>query len=63
MNDPLQVRSIDCPFCGEPNEIVLDLSAGGQDYIEDCQVCCQPIQIRFEVAGDMLAGIDIGRAD
>lgn len=63
MNDPLQVQTIDCPFCGESIEIVLDLSAGGQDYIEDCQVCCQPIQIRFEVAGDMLAGIDIDRAD
>ena len=63
MNDPLQVQSIDCPFCGESIEIVLDLSAGGQDYIEDCQVCCQPIQICYEVAGDMLAGIDIDRAD
>ncbi|MEO0616224.1 MAG: CPXCG motif-containing cysteine-rich protein [Pseudomonadota bacterium] len=63
MSDPLQVQRIDCPFCGESIDIVLDLSAGGQDYIEDCQVCCQPIQIQFQVAGDMLAGIDIDRAD
>lgn len=63
MNDPLQTQVIGCPFCGESIEIVLDLSAGGQDYIEDCQVCCQPIQIRFDVAGDTLAGIDIDRAD
>lgn len=63
MNEPLQTRSIDCPFCGEPIEILLDLSAGGQDYIEDCQVCCQPIQIRFAVEDDLLAGIDIERAD
>lgn len=63
MNDPLQTQVIGCPFCGESIEVLLDLSAGGQDYIEDCQVCCQPIRIRFDVAGDALAGIDIDRAD
>jgi hypothetical protein len=31
--------------------IVIDLSAGGQSYIEDCQICCQPMQIEFD-AGD-----------
>ena len=63
MNDPLQTRVIGCPFCGEPIEILLDLSAGGQDYIEDCQVCCQPIRIRFDVVDDALGGIDVDRAD
>ena len=29
--------------------VVIDLSAGGQSYIEDCQICCQPMQIEFEV--------------
>lgn len=27
--------------------ILLDLSAGDQSYIEDCQVCCQPMQVSF----------------
>lgn len=32
-----------CAYCGEPNEIVVDLSGGEvQEYIEDCQVCCRP---------------------
>ena len=29
--------------------MVLDLSAGRQTYIEDCEVCCKPIEISFEV--------------
>ena len=37
---------IDCPYCGEPMEIALDPSVTAQTYIEDCQICCQPIQIR-----------------
>lgn len=40
-------ESINCPFCGESISVLLDLSAGGQSYIEDCQVCCRPIQISF----------------
>jgi len=27
--------------------MIIDLSAGTQTYIEDCEVCCRPIQIRF----------------
>jgi hypothetical protein len=29
----------------------VDLSVPGQDYIEDCFVCCRPIRIRY-VADD-----------
>ena len=45
-------RNIYCPFCNESMGVLLDLSAGGQSYIEDCQVCCRPMQISFEVDGD-----------
>ncbi|MGH8274398.1 MAG: CPXCG motif-containing cysteine-rich protein [Gammaproteobacteria bacterium] len=34
-----------CPYCGEQIEIQVDGSAGNQDYIEDCRVCCQPIHL------------------
>jgi hypothetical protein len=39
----LEPTVIHCPYCGEPIEILLDGSAGEQQYVEDCQVCCQPI--------------------
>ena len=38
-----------CPYCGEKIEILVDSSAGSQNYIEDCQVCCAPIEITIEV--------------
>ena len=45
---------VDCPYCGEEIELLIDASAGDQDYIEDCQVCCKPINvsIRFDSEGD-----------
>lgn len=38
--------------------MVMDLSAGPQTYIEDCEVCCKPIEIGFEVKEGELAGFE-----
>ena len=46
--------------------MVLDVSVGRQTYIEDCEVCCKPIEISFTVKDDDLAsfyaktGLDVG---
>lgn len=34
---------ISCPYCGEMINVIVDGSAGEQDYYEDCSVCCNPI--------------------
>ena len=38
-----------CPYCGEGFETTVDCSAGSQAYIEDCAVCCRPIEVRIRV--------------
>ena len=40
---------IHCPYCGEAFETSVDTSAGAQAYVEDCAVCCRPIEIRLRV--------------
>ena len=40
--------STTCPYCGESIELVVDASAGSSRYIEDCQVCCRPMQVDVE---------------
>jgi hypothetical protein len=50
---------IHCPYCGESFETTADLSAGSQRYIEDCAVCCRPIEITLQVGHDgELLGVD-----
>ncbi len=44
--------TIHCPYCGEGYETTVDLSAGSQSYIEDCAVCCRPIEIVLRVDED-----------
>ena len=43
---------VTCPYCGEAFEAQVDTSAGSCTYVEDCQVCCQPIEMQLRVADD-----------
>ena len=43
---------IECPYCAEPITLRIDLSAGPQTYVEDCQVCCQPIALSVPVTDE-----------
>jgi hypothetical protein len=41
-----------CPYCSERISMVLDTSVKRQTYIEDCEVCCSPIEVHFAVKDD-----------
>ncbi len=32
--------------------MVLDISVRRQTYVEDCEVCCHPIEVRYSVVAD-----------
>ncbi|MGM0594004.1 MAG: CPXCG motif-containing cysteine-rich protein [Pseudomonadota bacterium] len=55
----LQTQVADCPYCGEPIELVLDPSIAEQEYVEDCFVCCRPIVVRVttDEKGEMLLSL------
>lgn len=38
-----------CPYCGEVLGTKIDLTDRSRSYIEDCQVCCQPMQVSLTV--------------
>ena len=46
----LTEKSIACPYCGEVINVLIDSSDTEQQYIEDCQVCCQPINFLISQA-------------
>jgi hypothetical protein len=41
--------TVNCPYCGEAFESRADASAGSCFYVEDCQICCQPIEMELRV--------------
>lgn len=55
---------VHCPYCGEPNDLLLDPGSGpAQDYIEDCQVCCRPWRVQVRYHADGSAAVTLSAAD
>lgn len=52
MDWSLQTKLIQCPYCWEQFEVVVDPSESHQCYIEDCFVCCRPITIDVQIDED-----------
>ena len=45
----LKEQAIQCPYCGEGISILVDCSVEDQSYIEDCEVCCRPINLWIHI--------------
>jgi len=53
-----------CPYCGEEVEIALDPGSGAvQEYVEDCQVCCQPWGVAVVYHDDGSAEVAVSALD
>ena len=48
-----------CPYCGQQMELVIDLSAGSQDFTTDCEICCRPFEVRVTARDGQIAGIEV----
>lgn len=59
----LDEQSITCPYCWETISVLLDLSLCEQSYVEDCSVCCHPIQLHYLTEDGLLTALSGRRAD
>lgn len=50
-----------CPYCGAGISMLLDPSVSEQTYLEDCEVCCQPIQIHVKFNNQNLISFEAAR--
>lgn len=53
----------ECPYCGEQISMVLDLSVKRQSYVEDCEVCCNPIEISYVAEEEELVSFGAKRLE
>ena len=62
--EPTVFVDVPCPYCAEVYETQVDLTAGSFTYVEDCQICCQPIELYVEVSDNgKLRAVNAGRMD
>ena len=53
MTELLIEHKVTCPSCWELHTVTFDLTAVEElNFIEDCQVCCNPMRISFEIGND-----------
>ena len=52
-----------CPYCLEKISMLIDVSEeGAQTYVEDCEVCCNPIQLNYEATNGKIKNFTIDKA-
>lgn len=47
-----------CPYCWESISMLIDTSVTTQTYIEDCEVCCRPMNIQYQVMSGELVSFE-----
>ena len=47
-----------CPYCWESISMLIDISQSQQSYIEDCEVCCNPIQLQITTENQEIIGFE-----
>ena len=52
-----------CPYCWENISMVLDTSVRSQTYVEDCEVCCKPMKIRYVINHDEVIEFEAKQMD
>ncbi len=54
---------VTCPYCGETVTIRLDPAGGAaQEYVEDCEICCQPWRVLVRYDRTQAATVHVERA-
>jgi hypothetical protein len=52
-------ETIQCPFCGQRFEIVVDTSMGTSRFTTDCEVCCRPMDVVAECEPGEILSLDV----
>jgi hypothetical protein len=52
-------ETIQCPFCGQSFEIVVDTSIASQTFTTDCEICCRPFEVVAESEPGEILSLDV----
>lgn len=54
---------VQCPYCGERFSLLVDGSVDSQEYVEDCEICCRPIDFCIFIDDQERPRIEARRQD
>lgn len=50
---------IQCPYCGQRFDLLVDTSAASQRFTTDCEVCCRPFEVLVESEPGRILSLEI----
>ena len=53
------IERVQCPFCGQTIELVIDTSVGSQQFTADCEVCCRPFEVFAESKPGKILSLEV----
>ena len=56
-----EIVTLTCPYCGAPTDVHVEADAGA--FIEDCTVCCQPIELAVRTDDSGTVQVEAHRGD
>ncbi len=55
-------ETVQCPYCGQSFELMVDTSARTQHFITDCEVCCRPFEVFAECEPGEVLSLEVRAA-
>ena len=55
----MEEYAVRCPYCWQTITMLVDLSVPEQEYVEDCEVCCRPLEIKAVVEDDQIVQFEV----
>jgi len=52
-----------CPYCWEEISMLLDSSVSRQTYVEDCEICCNPIEVKVSFIENELSEFEVNNLE
>ena len=53
----------DCPHCWQNQIKVIDPSIEEQNFIEDCEVCCNPLEFKLKLENNLIESFSVDSLD
>jgi hypothetical protein len=54
-----ETESIQCPFCGQRFDLVIDTSIATQRFTTDCEICCRPFEVFAECEPGEIVSLEV----
>ncbi len=54
-----EFTTLQCPFCGQSFETMVDTTVASQRFTTDCEVCCRPFEVIAECEDGEILSLDV----